>query len=192
MNTAALPRRPIVYSFGLGEDTSWDEGMLDTGAHVYGFDPTPRAAEYVYKRAELRRHANSFTYKKEGLAVEVGTVRFTLPQNPAHVSLRKGVFSNTANTLDLSVNSLPNLMKINGHVHIDILKLDIEGAEYEVLEDLLKRQYFPFTQLLVEFHQRFEGIGEERHDKLMIGLFHSGFVVTKRTESNEVSFQKVL
>jgi hypothetical protein len=42
-------------------------------------------------------------------------------------------------------------MKRNGHNHIDLLKIDIEGSEYEVLEDLLRRR-LPVNQVLVEFH----------------------------------------
>lgn len=191
-NAAGLPAHPIVYSFGLGEDTSWDEAMLRLGARVYGFDPTPRASVYVQSRDELRQARGSFVYTKEGLAVEKGTVRFTMPKNPSHVSLRKGVFSKIGDTLELQVDTLDDFMKRNGHKSIDILKIDIEGAEYEVLEDLSRRKNFPFTQLLVEFHQRFEGIGEERHQKVLNELLHNGFVILKSTTSHEISFQKVL
>ena len=34
--------------------------------------------------------------------------------------------------------------------HIDILKLDIEGGEFEVLNDIIKNKIYP-DQLLVEF-----------------------------------------
>lgn len=34
----------------------------------------------------------------------------------------------------------------------DILKLDIEGAEYELLEGIGKRELIPFEQVFVEFH----------------------------------------
>jgi hypothetical protein len=41
------------------------------------------------------------------------------------------------------------------------MKMDIEGAEYEVLDGLLSSPIKP-TQLLVEFHHRFPGIGLEK------------------------------
>jgi hypothetical protein len=38
----------IVYSFGLGEDISFDLELIErTGATVYGFDPTPRSIAWV-------------------------------------------------------------------------------------------------------------------------------------------------
>jgi hypothetical protein len=39
----------------------------------------------------------------------------------------------------------------NGHREIDLLKIDIEGAEYGVLEQIL-RDRIAVRQLLVEFH----------------------------------------
>jgi hypothetical protein len=51
-----------------------------------------------------------------------------------------------------------------GHRSIDILKMDIEGAEYQVLEDVLTSEIRPH-QILVEFHHRFAtgGIENTRH-----------------------------
>lgn len=48
-----------------------------------------------------------------------------------------------------------------GHSNIDLLKMDIKGAEYEVLEGLLASPVKP-KQLLVEFHHRFPTIGLEK------------------------------
>ena len=45
-----------------------------------------------------------------------------------------------------------------GHDQIDILKMDIEGAEYEVVEDIRKSEIRP-RQILIEFHHRFPGVG---------------------------------
>jgi hypothetical protein len=38
------------------------------------------------------------------------------------------------------------------HQQIDILKMDIEGAEYEVIDDLVNLHTVTVRQILVEFH----------------------------------------
>ena len=43
-------------------------------------------------------------------------------------------------------------MRELGHEHIDFLKLDIEGAEYEVLQSVLAGTVAPYV-LCVEFHK---------------------------------------
>jgi len=191
-NKAILPPQPIVYSFGLGEDTSWDEAMLDAGAEVYGFDPTPRSAEYVRNRAELKTKHGRFYYTQEGLSVEGGIIEFSLPTNPSHVSLRAGKFAGSGGVIKLKVGTLDTFMSAHGHKHIDSLKIEIEGSEYNVLENIIDRQFYPFTQLLVEFHKTYEGVDEKRHRRLLQRLFRAGFVITKATASDEITFQRLL
>lgn len=37
---------PVVYSFGLGEDISWDAAMIEKyNVRLFGFDPTPKVRE---------------------------------------------------------------------------------------------------------------------------------------------------
>jgi hypothetical protein len=55
----------------------------------------------------------------------------------------------------LPVKTVTTAMRELGHSRIDLLKLDIEGAEYPVLRDIIRSQ-LDIQQLLVEFHHRFK------------------------------------
>ena len=55
-----------------------------------------------------------------------------------------------------------------GHNRIDLLKVDIEGAEYTGLQDLIQER-IPVTQILIEFHHRFSSVGT-RATKRMLPL----------------------
>ena len=73
-------------------------------------------------------------------------------------------------------------------VSIDLLKLDVEGAEYEVLDDMLASSIRP-RQLLVEFHHRFEKVGAAKTRESISKLRQAGyqlFAVSPRRE--EFSF----
>lgn len=181
----------VIYSFGLGEDTSWDEALIRRGASVYGYDPTPRSAAYVNSRQELNNGPGFFYHTAEGLWTEDTTLTFTLPDNPTHVSLRAGEHDSKQGTILLKVNSLSNFLIANGHSKIDILKIDIEGAEYDFLEQLLEMNFFPFDQLLVEFHHRFFESGKHRQDRLLLDMFHRGFAIARNENEQEISFRKV-
>ena len=54
---------------------------------------------------------------------------------------------------------LVTLLKRIGASRVNLLKMDIEGSEYEVIEDMLTGDIRP-SQLLVEYHYRHE-FGEE-------------------------------
>jgi hypothetical protein len=71
---------------------------------------------------------------------------------------------------------LNTIMVELGHAKIDVLKMDIEGAEYEVLTDLIERRIRP-SQILVEFHHRFDGIGKDHTLQVMNRLARAGYQI---------------
>lgn len=58
-----------------------------------------------------------------------------------------------AESYSVGIVSLSTFMKNKGIVQVDVLKLDIEGGEYDVLEDLLDNQVInQIGTIYVEFH----------------------------------------
>ena len=58
---------------------------------------------------------------------------------------------------DYKTYTLARLMEINQHKHIDILKIDIEGYEFETLKSLIQpyleiKRPLPFAQMQLELH----------------------------------------
>jgi hypothetical protein len=103
-NATGITADSVVYSVGIGEDTSWDEAMMsDHGLHVWGFDPTPKAAQYVRNNQAL---GSDFHFTAEGLAVKPATLAFTKPKNPNRVSMRQGTHSGRGGAIEVPVNTL--------------------------------------------------------------------------------------
>jgi hypothetical protein len=87
--------------------------------------------------------------------------------------------------------SLSSITTKLDHDRIDLLKIDIEGAEYEVLDALLASDIKP-TQLLVEFHHRFPGIGIEKTADLSKRLGDAGYKIFAISDiGREVSFLRI-
>ena len=83
---------------------------------------------------------------------------------------------------------LPTIMRDLGHDRIDLVKMDIEGAEFSVLDDLVDNNVLA-SQLLVEFHHRFEGIGIGKSREAIRKLKSHGYRVFHVSPSGEeVSF----
>jgi FkbM family methyltransferase len=162
----------IIYSFGVGQDASFDVGLIERfGVTVHAFDPTPGSIAWV----EKNRQPEKFVLHKYGLAAADGDVTFYLPENPNHIShtmlegARKGIGSIT-----VPVKCLKTIMSELGHQSIDVLKMDIEGAEYQVLDDLLASEIRP-RQILVEFHHRFTTDGIETTRRAVERLATAGY-----------------
>ena len=65
-------------------------------------------------------------------------------------------------------------MKEKGHEKIDLLKIDIEGFEYPVLDNILEDK-INIHQLLVEFHHFFPEVGNSKTEEMIQKLEHQGY-----------------
>ncbi|MCF6318388.1 MAG: FkbM family methyltransferase, partial [Proteobacteria bacterium] len=69
-----------------------------------------------------------------------------------------------------------SIMKKLNHNHIDIMKMDIEGAEYGVLKNLLQSSIRPRI-LMLEYHHRFKGIGKKKTIDSVNALKRAGYLL---------------
>ena len=66
--------------------------------------------------------------------------------------------------------------------------MDIEGSEYDVLENVLQSDIF-IGQILVEFHDRFFDNGKEKSIKILNLMKEKGFIIFGISETfDEISF----
>lgn len=141
----------ICYCAGVGEDITFDLALIAaTGAVVHAFDPTPRAVAHVRAAAAGQP---KFVLHPEGLWKSDTTQRFYAPRDPAHVSHSILNLQATRAYFDAPCRRLSSKMRELGHPRLDLLKLDVEGAEYAVLDSLLEDQVWPRI-LCVEFDSR--------------------------------------
>lgn len=157
INPTEITKDSVIYSFGVGEDISFDLAMIEEfGVKVYAFDPTPKSINWV-KSQDVPKE---FSLHEYGIAGYDGIARFNPPENPDHVSCTMLDRPSTADrAIEVKVYRLNTIMNMLGHSRIDVLKMDIEGAEYSVIEDLVSLDS-DIRQVLIEFHHRFENVGE--------------------------------
>lgn len=172
---ARLPKNPVVFSFGVGEDISFDLGMIERfGATVHAFDPTPRSKQWI-KSQSLPL---AFHFHQIGLAGKDAIVPFFPPSADGHVSFSNAPASNQSELPVLAeVCTLDTIIKRVGSCTPAILKMDIEGFEYEFVNSLTRDSYLPLM-VLVEFHHGMyqssyedTNIAHRHLQKLGYGLF---------------------
>ena len=164
----------IVYSFGVGEDASFDTALIDRfGLTVHAFDPTPKSIEWVKRQGFSGR----FVMHEYGIAAFDGTVTFNPPENPAHVSHTLLERPETQlRGITVPVKKIDTIMKELGHDRIDILKMDVEGAEYQVIDDIERSGIRP-GQILIEFHHRFPGVGIGKSKETIAKIRNMGYLL---------------
>ncbi|MER5535798.1 FkbM family methyltransferase [Streptomyces mirabilis] len=136
----------IVYAAGVGEDVSFDLALIaQFGCEVWAMDPTPRSVEYAATITEPRWHFLPF-----GLWKEDATLHFHPPVDPRHVSHSATDITGSGPGFDAQCYSLGTFTEKLGHLRIDLLKMDIEGAEGPVLDQVLSTSLRPRV-ICVEF-----------------------------------------
>jgi len=116
----------------------------------------------------VKPNLNTITYIKKGLWHKADkNLKFYMPTNELYVShtLIENMYSNRYHLVE--VDTIKNIMREFNHNHIDLLKLDIEGSEIIVLEQMINDEIFP-TYLCVEFDLIKQQIDYNDSTKLMI------------------------
>jgi FkbM family methyltransferase len=142
-----IPEGSTIISAGIGEDISFDMELIRLkNCNVIGIDPTEKSKVFVEKNSHPKFH-----FLNKALFIESGTkIRMFRNANPSHVSdsvtaTHKAVSGN--NSYYAETTSIPELLA--AYPDISLIKLDIEGAEYETLASLKK---LDVPQLCVGFH----------------------------------------
>ena len=175
----------VVYSFGIGRNVSFELALIERfGAAVHAFDPTPVALEWV-KRQAL---PPGLTVHEIGIADYDGTARFAPPRRASWDSFSMARESGVGNAVEAPVATLATLVARTGGAPPDMIKMDIEGAEYRVLPQLLTAGFRP-RQLLVEFHHRWAEIGAKQTRSAIALLNRHGYAVAAVSDDGrEYSF----
>ncbi len=186
----ALRQGAIVYSLGVGDNIDFDRHLIQHhGVTVHAFDPTPYAVEWMQQTGA---QAN-FNFHQWAVAAIDGEITMqprgrTAGQQPA--VMWSAVEADAANggQIQVPAYSIATIMQKLEHERIDLLKIDIEGLEYEVIESIGSLAHKP-DQLLVEFHHRFKHIGTAATRAALARLKDMGYEVFSVSRTGrEVSF----
>ncbi|KAI1321832.1 hypothetical protein EDD11_000108 [Mortierella claussenii] len=117
----------VIYSFGVNHETRFEGEMLDrTDCEIWAYDAS--VSEMGIEAQGPRSHFKPYFVGRE----------------------------NKVDASGITWKTLKTLMEENGHDWIDILKVDIEGSEYETFDAIMDDfgDVLPFSQLQMELHVR--------------------------------------
>jgi len=180
----------IVYSLGIGDEIDFDLAIIERyGVEVFAFDPTPNSIDML----DASNLPAKFHFKPWAVTARDGTLNFypRLRRDGTKSDVMFTMIAEEAtkdDVIEVPAYSLSSITTMLGHDRVDLLKMDIEGAEYEVLEGLLDSPVRP-RQLLVEFHHRYVENGLTRTYEIIERLRDAGYRIIAISEiGREISF----
>ena len=188
IDESSIDRESIIYSVGVGSNIDFDLELIDSlGVTIHAFDPTPRSVEWV-KEQNL---SNKFIFHPVGLAAENGFMNFYPPAKSSSTHFSPvDRYGNTDNEIKAPVKDIDTMASELGHKKIDLLKMDIEGAEYEVIKALPDSEVI-INQILIEFHHMYKSISFSQTVEAINTLKNLGFEIFDISQRTyEFSFKK--
>jgi FkbM family methyltransferase len=185
-----LDSNSVVYSLGVGDSIDFDLDIIHRfGVTVFAFDPTPFATEWV-KQQTL---PSKFVFEPWAASGSDGSLRLyrRVSRHGKRAEVMWTADENAGDPndfIDAPAYTIQTIMERLRHDKVDLLKMDVEGAEYDILAGLQNAQHLP-EQILVEFHHRFPGIGKQRTADCIEMLSELGYKIFGISETGrEVSF----
>jgi FkbM family methyltransferase len=163
---------------GAGNDISFEKALIASyESPVVLVDPSPTGIETVRRENLSAKHLQ---FLPVGLAETDGPVAFREPLDPGEGSFA-GIGDAGSPTYTFQCQTLSTLMRQLDWNHIDLLKIDIEGSEYGVIRELLKKS-IKVRQICVEFHHG-ANFGHDRNETVATiwSLRKAGYDLIHRT-----------
>ncbi|MDR3647099.1 MAG: FkbM family methyltransferase, partial [Candidatus Babeliales bacterium] len=197
---------------------SFDINLIKNfNCNVFCFDPTPRAIQHIKNLEENTNQnipfysgpdkiaynankaiLNKFHFHPFGIWNKNTTIRFYSPQDPAHVSHSITNLQKTETYFEAQCYTLKTLMNKFKHKKLNLLKLDIEGAEIAVINYILKEKIdidclcFEFDEFAGNNLKQNKDIpaSKNKADKIIKRLIKNGYELIYRSGYISLTFLK--
>ena len=149
-----FPADAVVVDAGCSYEADFSVYLITRhNVRAFGVDPTRKHAPAL--RALEARHPGRFTHLPYALTATDETLTF----HESRVNESGSIFEDHLNVVhdettsyDVEAVTLATLLRRMNVQSVDILKLDLEGAEYDLLDRTTAEELRPFKQLFIEFH----------------------------------------
>jgi FkbM family methyltransferase len=167
-----------VISGGAGNDISFEVDLIRRfGTRVHLFDPSPTGAITVQRM----QPKTGLMYHPFGLAGTDGEIAFAHPTEATEGSFR--LASGVEADVSFPCIKLSAWLRKQGIEEISLLKIDIEGFEYEVLPDLIGAGFRP-DQIAVEFHHFMPGFSRRETFEVVSLLYSADYRLAAKSRQD--------
>lgn len=161
----------IVFDVGCGCEAELAMHLIGAfDLRAFGVDPTRKHGPALERLAQASN--GRFVHINKAVAPTAGTLVFHQSEENESGSLfddHTNVQRDQTQSYEVEAVTLQGLHELVGGADIDLLKLDLEGAEYGLLEEVSRTDLIGVKQLFIEFHHHCISRFTEEDTRAVIG-----------------------
>jgi FkbM family methyltransferase len=144
-------------------------------AKIYCFEPIRKNYKTLVENISMNRHEDRIETFNIGLAAKSGTKDFFISSSPLHTFVEN---SKTKESVSIDCITMKEVFEKINIDHIDLLKMNCEGAEYEILYSTKTSYLKKIGEIRLEYHNI--DLEQRNEKKLRSFLVSKGFRITHR------------
>ena len=161
---------PVVIDCGANKGEFSNYANEQFAARCYGFEPDPRLFTNLVSK-------NNITYFQKAIGSTEGLVKLNLGEK--HCSSLMYKETKEQNYVEVEMTTLEKFCTNQNIESIHLLKIDIEGAELDLLENLASNIFTKIEQITVEFHDFLDENDIPRIQNIIKRMKNEGFYVLR-------------
>lgn len=152
---------------------------------VYSFEPAPSTREMLERNVANNNLSSQIRVVPVAIGKEAGTLSLRCSPNFGHSSFYEGDHLKDAVEVSVPVATLPSQFSSLGISHVDLLKIDIEGAEVALLEGMTPEAWKMVQRVTIETH---DAISQRAHELCTKCLLENGFDVHSEKQQGGLGY----
>lgn len=181
----------VVVDVGCADDPDFSIHMIGKyGLKAYGVDPTKKHEPALNRLEE--RFQGKFKHVPLAVSATNGSITFHESIDNTSGSIlaeHTNIKRDSVNSYDVESVTLTSLIDRIEKTDVDLLKLDLEGAEYDLLSSVQQEDLEPYRQIYIEFHHHCTNHTIEETEKLVRTIENFGYTAFSLDDHNYLFFK---
>jgi len=181
----------VIIDAGCGHEAEFSKHLIEKySLQAFGVDPTIKHTPFLKILEETTR--GKFHHLPLAVTPINGFITFhesRQNESGSILSSHTNMQNDDITTYNVESVNLKGLVQRIGATPVDFLKLDLEGAEYELLNEISEEDINPFKQIFIEFHHHCTNHTTRETTLLIRSICNKGFKVFTRDRRNYLFYK---
>lgn len=185
----SLPPQPVIVDIGgyIGDFSLY--AAYELGARVITYEPTPENYALLMENVALNGLKDQITCHNAGVDGQPGSIMLNLDRSDGALHASRYMYATTPERIEIRTVSVAGIMADNALTHIDVLKIDCEGCEYDILSTLTPDIFDKIDRIVFEYHTLPDHIN--KLERVKMNLVAAGYTLTEDRKNSLVAATRV-